>query len=63
MGRVLCNRLMFEEDAKRVLREFKTIVSRAKNRKEHLSVTLTQLYALHDEVENLFHDSDLDASN
>jgi|13_taG_2_1085334.scaffolds.fasta_scaffold00134_13 hypothetical protein len=54
---------MFEEDAKRVLREFKTIVSRAKNRKEHLSVTLTQLYALHDEVENLFHDSDLDASN
>lgn len=50
---------MFEKDAKDVIRRFKSIMDRARNRKEHLSVTLSQLYLLDEDVDNLFHEDDL----
>lgn len=48
-------------DAKKVIREFHDIIKRAKNRTDHLSITMSRLYVLHDEVENLFHKDDLES--
>lgn len=47
------------EDALNIVKRFNAIMTANKNRTQHLSVTLSQLYVLNDDVENLFHKDDL----
>jgi len=47
------------EDALIIVRRFYLIMKRAKERRTHLSDTVAQLYVLYEDVQNLFHITDL----
>lgn len=42
-----------------IVKRFNAIMKRNKDRSQHLSVTLSQLYVLNEDVENLFHKDEL----
>ena len=48
-----------ENDAMKIVKRFTAIMDRNANRKQHLSVTMSELYVLNEDVKNLFHKDDL----
>lgn len=47
------------KDAMGIVKRFNAIIKRNIGNKQHLSVTLSQLYVLNEDVENLFHKDEL----
>ncbi len=47
------------QDAMKVVRRFYLIMKRVKQRRIHLADTMAQLHLLYEDVENLFHISEL----
>ena len=43
-----------------IVKRFNAIMNRNKGRTQHLSVTLSELYVLNEDVENLFHKDELE---
>jgi len=48
-----------ENDAMKIVKRFNAIMKRNAGRKQHLSVTMSELYMLNEDVENLFHKDEL----
>ena len=48
-----------DDDAMKIVRRFNAIMKRNSSRKQHLSVTMSELYVLNEDVENLFHKDQL----
>ncbi len=48
-----------ENDAIKIVKRFHGIMKRNASRTQHLSVTMSELYVLNEDVENLFHKDEL----